>query len=265
MLMSIFQNNVTIIGCGSIGLSILEAVYDRGHKVTVTRTQKSASELEALHNFYKDISTTTNNREAVKNSDVILLCVKPYTIFKVCDEIKDCISEQLIISTGAKKTIAEVQEFLSGHSRIARMMSGLFVKDETIYYSLGTKCSSIDDMIISSLFKKVLKVNERLLAHRTQAACDIGIIAMDIEERIKELSVLGLEEIDARILYGETIQAIGKRITQGYTGEEIYELVTGGSSESFTAKIRMALEDEKHYDRIRKMVRDTIKALNGVT
>ena len=265
LLMSLFQHKVTIIGCGCLGLSILEAVYYQGHHITATRTEKSASELEVLHKFYTGIRTTTSNREAVKNANVILLCVKPYAISDVCDEIRDSLSGQLVISSAAKKTILEIQEYLGGYAKVARIMTGLFAREEIVYYSLGKNCSSIDEVVVSSLFKKSRRVEEQILAHRTQAACDIGIIALDIEARIKELSALGLEEKDGRILYGGILQAIGKRLEQGFTGEELYNLVTGRSIESFTAKIRKTLEEGGHYDRIRDMVRKTVEALNGIT
>ena len=70
---------ISIIGAGNMGGAIAkglaQSVLINTTDITVTAaTQKT---LDAIKSFNKDINTSKNNSEAIKNANIIIIAVKP--------------------------------------------------------------------------------------------------------------------------------------------------------------------------------------------
>ena len=71
-----------------------------------------------------NVKTTTDNKEAARNSDIVFICVKPQDIELVLNEIKDEIKNQLIVSIAAGIKISRIESIL-GKKRIMRVMPNI--------------------------------------------------------------------------------------------------------------------------------------------
>jgi pyrroline-5-carboxylate reductase len=97
------DKRLTVLGAGKLGGILLRAYLKQGlfasSRVTATvrhaeRAARLAKELEVI--------VTTNNREAVRGADIILLTVKPQTVAEVLREIASEIGTQtLLVSVAA--------------------------------------------------------------------------------------------------------------------------------------------------------------------
>ena len=101
-----------IIGAGNMASAIIGGIIKKdiiSAKEIICSTPVEAERKKAQDNF--GINATNSNIDVVKNSEVLLLAVKPQVVPIVVEEIKDAVDDnQLIISIVAGKTIAWYNE-----------------------------------------------------------------------------------------------------------------------------------------------------------
>lgn len=118
------NNKIGFIGCGNMGSSMVGGLINSGafeakDIFVSTKTEVSATNIK---NKFK-INSTINNKEIVKNSNIIILSIKPYMFEDVINEIKDDLTEdKLIISVAAGITIAKLEQLISNKHKIVRSM-----------------------------------------------------------------------------------------------------------------------------------------------
>ena len=84
---------IAIIGAGNMGGALARGLA----KGTIIPTSDiyvsnpSTQKLETLKREFSELNTTTNNCEAVKAADLIVLAVKPWKVEEVVEEIKLCV------------------------------------------------------------------------------------------------------------------------------------------------------------------------------
>lgn len=104
---------IAFIGAGNMASAIIAGLVTNGYPAdNIIAANRSAEKLNTLSDSL-GIRTTQNNRQAAKKADVIILGVKPFLIKTICDEIKEEVSNQLIISVAAGKTISSIQQYLT--------------------------------------------------------------------------------------------------------------------------------------------------------
>jgi pyrroline-5-carboxylate reductase len=118
---------IAILGSGNMGSALLKGIINA--KLTpakkITACDVSESKLKALASEWK-VRTTQDLKEAVKASDILLLCVKPQTLAAVLDSIKEFIRpEHLIISIVAGKRIAFIQNKIDKKIGVVRVMPNI--------------------------------------------------------------------------------------------------------------------------------------------
>ncbi|MBI5066326.1 NAD(P)-binding domain-containing protein [Candidatus Woesearchaeota archaeon] len=255
------NKTITVLGAGNLGTSAIDMLYNSGHKkIIATRTKRSEEELAEIARKYEGIKTTTDNLKAANEAEILILSVKPAFVNVVAEEIKSSTQDKLLISLAAATQINELESMFRDY-RIARVMTGVFAEEEIAVYTMGSKCSGKDEYAIKYIFgSRAIRVCEDVLDLMTYPACDNGIMAMETEKKIEKLSELGIEEDDARKVYGAKMVAIGKRFLEGKKGTEIFNQVTGGSEKSFTAKLYNNLVEQGHLERIMQSIEKTAKA-----
>ena len=115
---------VAILGAGKMGTTVIEALLDRSdlEPDRIIATRKHAPPLARLAEE-TGVHTTTDNREAARGADVVLLCVKPHSIREVLDEIAPDLNEsQIVISIAAGVTTANMDERVSSQIPMVRAM-----------------------------------------------------------------------------------------------------------------------------------------------
>jgi pyrroline-5-carboxylate reductase len=103
---------ITIIGSGNIGSSLVEGLLRDGSiapdDVILTDIAREALAPYAA----RGVRTMQNNGEAAKNADMLLLCVKPYLVRELIEEISPSLSTNaLIVSLAAGITLNQLKLF----------------------------------------------------------------------------------------------------------------------------------------------------------
>jgi pyrroline-5-carboxylate reductase len=106
---------LAVLGAGKLGGILLRAYLKQGLFVssrvaaTVRHTERAAALAKEL-----DVAVTTDNREAVRGADIILLTVKPQTVAEVLQEIASEIGAQtLLVSVAASVPTSYLEKQLA--------------------------------------------------------------------------------------------------------------------------------------------------------
>ena len=119
------QKKIAVIGCGKMGTILLEAFLERK---LITRDEAVATvqheeKDRALSKDLGAIALGTDNRVAVANAPVVLLCVKPQVLAQVLDEIAPALApDALVISIAASTTVGFIQQKLGQDIAVVRAM-----------------------------------------------------------------------------------------------------------------------------------------------
>jgi len=115
---------VAILGSGKLGTILLQSLLHDGLlKASETwATVAHPERARALKDKFK-VHAGTDNGEAVRNADIVFLCVKPQVVADVVREIRDAVTrEQLIISVAASVPTDMIERGLEKDVPVVRAM-----------------------------------------------------------------------------------------------------------------------------------------------
>ena len=97
---------LTVIGAGNMGGALIKGWAKSGKIDDITIADKNETLLAEFKSAYPTINTTTDNVEAVKGADIIVLVVKPWLMELVLAEVKHALDleKQIIVSDAANFT-----------------------------------------------------------------------------------------------------------------------------------------------------------------
>ena len=101
---------LSVIGAGNMGGALIKGWAKSGKISNITIADKNEQLLEQFRQQYPALKTTTDNREAVRGADIIVLVVKPWLMQQVLAEIKHDLSlqTQVIVSNAANFTTSMI-------------------------------------------------------------------------------------------------------------------------------------------------------------
>jgi pyrroline-5-carboxylate reductase len=115
---------VAVLGAGKMGGILLKALLEKGllspksTVATVQHEERARALAEKL-----GISVGTDNLAAVRNADIILVCVKPQVVQEVMEQIRPNVSSKpLIISVAASVPTSHIEKTLGGEVAVVRAM-----------------------------------------------------------------------------------------------------------------------------------------------
>jgi len=150
---------ICVVGGGVMGEALARGMIDSG---LVKREEVGVSDIDEqrLTHLRKTLGvrTFTENREAVRDAETIIIAVKPDVAGMVLDELREAVTEdQLIISIAAGITIRYVAERLGGKGRVVRVMPNqpCQVGEGASVISPGPGASDADLEWAEKIFKSV--------------------------------------------------------------------------------------------------------------
>lgn len=120
----LMDKKIAFLGGGNMAEALIKGLIAAGaaRPEQVLVTDISADRLAHLKNAY-GILPQKNNSGAVREAEVVILCVKPQVIEKVLAEIAPAIDgKKLVISIAAGISIAKIEKALKDGARVVRVM-----------------------------------------------------------------------------------------------------------------------------------------------
>lgn len=203
----------------------------------------SQSRLDHLNREYK-VKITSNNREVVKKSDIIIVSVKPQVIKKVLSEVHDLAHEKkLFISVAAGVPINIMEEILFGEQNkklgVVRTMPNTpsLVQEGVTAISPGTHVTKGEVHIVHRIFEAIgstIDVEEEQLDAVTGLSGSGPAYIFMIIEALSDAGVkMGLSREVANILTVQTVLGSAKLVREsGKHPGELKDMVTspGGTT-----------------------------------
>lgn len=143
---------IAIIGVGNLGYSIAVGILGQKKEIgckSLYLTKRNTSSLNHLEKVSL-VKTTTDNRRAVKYSDVIILAVQPVQLMEVLEEIRDLIDpkKHIIISVATGRKISDIEAYLPIGVPVIRCMP-----NTAISVGQSMTCISANEVAQSNVHK----------------------------------------------------------------------------------------------------------------
>ncbi|MEO9892105.1 pyrroline-5-carboxylate reductase [Aurantibacter sp.] len=113
---------IAIIGAGNLGLSIAKGILHSKGSNHLYLTKRNPTE---IYNFekYGNVIITSDNVEAVRNSQVLIFAVQPSQLESILIDIKSVLAKRhIIISTITGFSIAKIEALIGENHNIIRSM-----------------------------------------------------------------------------------------------------------------------------------------------
>jgi len=173
------KKSAAILGGGNIGLAIANGLISSNlfpaKNIYITRNR--VEQLAGIRE--KDVHVGSDNKYAVKNSDVILLAVQPKQMSDLLNDIKDVVDEKkhLIISVVSGAGIKAIKEQIGKNVTVIRAMpnTAIAIGESMTCLSASTKTDpnlKIAKEIFDSVGKTLI-IDEHLMVPAT-ALCACG-------------------------------------------------------------------------------------------
>jgi pyrroline-5-carboxylate reductase len=215
------EKRVAIIGCGNIGLSLFQGLL-KDNKIpagNITVTRRNIQELAHLKE--SGVRLTSDNIEAINQSELIVIAVKPYNIVSILEEIADHLDsdKHILISVTAGVTIAQIQD-------VVRISISIFRAMPNISASVGKSVSCIchntagtkDIQPVRSLFDNLgttMIIDEELMQSATiLGACGIAYVLRFIRAMIQGGIQIGFDAKTASEIVNQTVKGAAELLIE---------------------------------------------------
>lgn len=205
---------IAFIGAGNMASSLIGGLCQQGYpSEAIWATRRDLQALTALKQRFA-IHTTTDNIEAVKQADIVVLAVKPQGLSSLCHTLHDTIQQQkpLVISIAAGISDNHLQSWLGGNIAIVRCMPNTpaLVRCGASALYANTYVSSQQQDMAESIMRAVgitIWLDDEAQLHTVTALSGGGpaYIYLFMEALIQAATNLGLPQKTAELLTLQTV------------------------------------------------------------
>jgi pyrroline-5-carboxylate reductase len=235
------NKQVGILGTGNMGEALIHGLL-YGHLCRPDQifcSDVRSERLKAIREKY-GVKTTSHNTEVVKQSDILILSVKPQIMKQVVDEIAKYLDfSKLIISIAAGISLDAIESCARKDLKLIRVMPNICVsvREGASAIAGGKHAVKEDLMIAKTIFDSVGKslfIEESLLDAVTGLSGSGPAYIFLIIDALADAGVkVGLSRDDALILSSQTVLGAAKMLIE--TGEhpgKLKDMVTspGGTA-----------------------------------
>ena len=146
------DQKITIIGGGNLGgaiaFGLIKSKQIQPSAITVTRRRLNL--LEKLQE--QGVKITSDNVEASKNADIIILAIKPYQVLEIIQEIKPVLkSNQILISLVAGVGLQKLEEVAGSEVQIFRAMpnTAIAIQESMTLISTNVKSEELRNLVVA--------------------------------------------------------------------------------------------------------------------
>ncbi len=223
---------IAIIGAGNLGLSIAEGILHSNGATYMYLTKRHTDSIKAYEK-YGNVKVSSDNRKAVKKSDVLIFAVQPGHFADILKEVKDLFTDNhVIISTITGFSIEKMEAIVGTDRYIIRSMPNTAIsvgKSMTCICSneKGTKRVELATAIFNRMGHSMEIPEELMQAATVICASGIAFWMRLIRATTQGAIQLGFDAKEAQELAVHTCDgAAGLLIASGHHPEEEIDKVT---------------------------------------
>jgi pyrroline-5-carboxylate reductase len=228
------NKKIAIIGGGNLGSAIAEGLikskFNKPAEITITK--RKISTLQGLKE--KGVKVTSNNSEAVSNSELVILAVKPYQVSDVLNSfIKELTSKHILVSVVTGVLVSEIEEIIKRKISLFRAMPNTAIAIQESITCLSHKNASVNQInYVRNLFStlgKVAMIDEKLMEAATVlGACGTAFAMRYIRANIQGGIEIGFDAATASLIAAQTVKGAAELLLQkgSHPEQEIDKVTT---------------------------------------
>ncbi|MFN4007335.1 MAG: pyrroline-5-carboxylate reductase [Chitinophagaceae bacterium] len=220
------DTTITIIGGGNLGTAIAEGLINKqfckASQLTITR--RNINHAHALHALGAHI--TSDNVAAVKQSEWIILAVKPFQTTGILEQIASAIQpHHKIISVVTGVWLKELQSIVGTNNPLFRAMPNTAIAiGESMTCICSANASESDIAFVTQLFNQLGKsivIEEALMdAATVLGACGTAYAMRFIRANIQGGIEIGFSAATASLIAAQTVKGAAELLLQKNTHPE---------------------------------------------
>jgi len=220
------NKKIAIIGGGNLGSAIAEGLLKSKFckPADITITKRKINTLQKLKE--KGVNVTANNAEAARNSELIILAVKPYQVGDVLGSFsKELSNKNVLVSVVTGVLISEIEESITMKLPVFRAMPNTAIAiQESITCLSYTNATTPQINFVKNLFStlgKVAIIDEKLMEAATVlGACGTAYAMRYIRANIQGGIEIGFDAATASLIAAQTVKGAAELLLQKGTHPE---------------------------------------------
>jgi pyrroline-5-carboxylate reductase len=220
------SKKIAIIGGGNLGSAIAEGLlkskFCKPSDITITKRK-----IETLNKLKdKGVKVTADNSQAVQNSELVILAVKPYQVSDVLNSFKeDLTAKKILVSVATGVLISDIESCIQKKIPVFRAMPNTAISiQESMTCMSYTNAASADIVLVKKVFLalgKVVVIDEKLMEAATVlGACGTAFAMRFIRANIQGGIEIGFDVATASTIVEQTVKGASELLLQKGTHPE---------------------------------------------
>lgn len=220
------NKKIAIIGGGNLGTAIAEGLlkskFCKAADITITkRNIATLKELAA-----KGVKVTDNNNDAVRNSSLVILAVKPFQVSEVLNGFKkELTAKHTLVSVVTGVLIKDIEEIIKKKLPVFRAMPNTAIAIQESMTCLSfSNAAAAEINFVKNLFAvlgKVATIDEKLMdAATVLGACGTAYAMRYIRANIQGGIEIGFDAVTANLIAAQTVKGAAELLLQKGTHPE---------------------------------------------
>ncbi|MFM2360616.1 MAG: hypothetical protein RLY16_2609 [Bacteroidota bacterium] len=220
------SKKIAIIGGGNLGTAIAEGLLKSkfAKAADITVTKRNINTLETLAK--KGVQITNDNNAAIKNSELVILAIKPFQVSEVLNTIKKDLSpKHILVSVVTGVLIEDISGIIKKKMPVCRAMPNTAIAIQESMTCLSfTNATNEQINFVQGLFEtlgKVAVIDEKLMdAATVLGACGTAYAMRYIRANIQGGIEIGFDAKTATLIAAQTVKGAAELLLQKGTHPE---------------------------------------------
>ena len=220
------SKKIAIIGGGNLGTAIAEGLLKSKFckAADITLTKRNISTLKNLAD--KAVKITSDNAEAVRASELVILAVKPFQVSDVLNSFKKELSgRHILVSVVTGVMINDIETTIKKKLPVFRAMPNTAIAiQESMTCISFTNATEAQIHFVKDLFAvlgKVVVIDEKLMdAATVLGACGTAYAMRYIRANIQGGIEIGFDAVTATLIAAQTVKGAADLLLQKGTHPE---------------------------------------------
>ncbi len=223
------EGKIALIGCGNLGMSILNGLmnHDSFKHRSIFATKRNITDLSHINS--PNVTVTCDNELAVRESEIIIVALKPFNILEILEGLKNEITEKhTIVSLATGVSIDEIRSVIGNKASVFRAMpnTGAGVSESMTCICTDEKMN-VKKENVKSIFDAIgttIYIDENLMESATVlGACGIAYVLRFMRAMIQGGIQIGFDAKTASTIVAQTVKGASELLIQNKQHPE-YEI-----------------------------------------
>lgn len=224
---------IGIVGCGNLGISILKGITSKINDKQIVASKRNVGNITYLAS--ERVHITSDNYFLLKECDLIILALKPFTILPFIQEHRDHLDPErhTLISVATGVTISQIKDAAGKEIGIYRAMPNTATSVNESMTAISSSSDPLERKAnVEEIFNalgEIILIEEALMDAATiLGACGIAYVLRFMRAMIQGGIEVGFDAATATKIVSQTVKGASELIIQNGTHpkEEIDKVTT---------------------------------------